>query len=228
MTDSQPEGYLALPPAEEGPGVLVLHAWWGLSEAIKDLCDRLAGEGFVAYAPDLYHGKLASTIQEAETLRDQLDLEEARAHTEVAEALDYISARAQPAEGGIGVVAFSLGAYFALQLSGNDPERVGAVVLFYGSGGGDFSRAKAAYLGHFAENDPYEPPEAVDWLEGALRSAGRPATFYRYPGVGHWFFEHDRPEAYNPVAASLAWDRTLAFLRSANRKNTWASGIANS
>ena len=228
MTDSQPEGYLALPPAEEGPGVLVLHAWWGLSGAIKDFCDRLAGEGFVAYAPDLYHGKLASTIQEAEALRDQLDLEEARAQAEVAEALDYISARAQPAEGGMGVVAFSLGAYFALQLSGNDPERVGAVVLFYGSGGGDFSRAKAAYLGHFAENDPYEPPEAVDWLEGALRSAGRQATFYRYAGVGHWFFEHDRPEAYNPEAASLAWDRTLAFLRSANRKNTWASGIANS
>jgi carboxymethylenebutenolidase len=88
------------------------------------------------------------------------------------------------------------------------------VVLFYGTGGGDFSSSKAAYLGHFAENDEYEPQANVDELEASLKSAGRPVTFHRYSGAGHWFFEPDRPQAYHPAAASLAWDRTLAFLRS--------------
>ncbi len=215
MTDVQPEGYLALPHAGEGPGVLVLHAWWGLSDAIKDFCDRLAGEGFTAYAPDLYHGSLASSIAEAEALRDELDLNAGRAEADIAQAADYLSRRAQPPGGGMGVVGFSLGAYYALKFSVEAPQLVRAVVLFYGSGGGDFSQARAAYLGHFAENDPYEPPEAVDWLEGELKSAGRPATFYRYAGVGHWFCEPDRPEAYNEAAARLARRRTVEFLREA-------------
>jgi carboxymethylenebutenolidase len=213
MLHSQPEGYLALPPAGKGSGVLVLHAWWGLSGAIKDFCDRLAGEGFVAYAPDLYHGKLASTIAEAEVLRDQLDLGAERAQADIAEAVDYLWGLAQPREVGLGVVGFSLGAWFALNLSIDDPQRVKAVVLFYGSGGGDFGKAQAAYLGHFAENDPYEPPEAVDWLEGEIQSAGCLVTFYRYAGVGHWFCEPDRPDAYDEAASQLAWDRTLAFLK---------------
>jgi carboxymethylenebutenolidase len=113
------------------------------------------------------------------------------------------------------VAGFSLGAYFALQLSVDEPERVRAVALFYGTGDGDFNRAKASYLGHFAETDPYEPPEQVDWLERTLKSAGRPATFYRYAGVGHWFFEPDRPDAYSEAAARLAWERTVAFLMQA-------------
>lgn len=205
--------YLAIPDTGEGPGILVLHAWWGLSETIKDTCNRLAGEGFVACAPDLYHGRLASSIEEAEILSDQLDSELARA--EIAEAANHLWGRAQFREGGLGVIGFSLGAYYALQLSVEDPERVRAVALFYGTGGGDFTRAKAAYLGHFAGVDPYEPAAEVDRLEAALKSAGRPVTFYRYEGLGHWFFERDRPDAYNEAATHLAWDRTVAFLRQA-------------
>jgi carboxymethylenebutenolidase len=79
--------------------------------------------------------------------------------------------------------------------------------------GGDFSNSRADYLGHFAELDEYETQTNVDSLEASLRRAGRPVTFFRYPGTGHWFFEPDRVEAYNPAAASLAWDRTLAFLK---------------
>ena len=110
------------------------------------------------------------------------------------------------------MIGFSLGAYYALQLSGTDPERVRNVILFYGTGDGDFDRSQASYLAHFAENDPYEPAEARQWLESALKAANRPATFYLYEGVGHWFFEPDRTDAYNVAAADLAWERTIAFL----------------
>ena len=79
--------------------------------------------------------------------------------------------------------------------------------------GSDFSASRADYLGHFAELDEYETQANVDSLETSLRRAGRPVTFYRYRGTGHWFFEPDRAEAYNPAAASLAWDRTMAFLK---------------
>jgi carboxymethylenebutenolidase len=89
------------------------------------------------------------------------------------------------------------------------------VVLFYGVGPADFNRSKARYLGHFAANDPYEPPENVAWLEDALKTAGRPLTFYTYPDTGHWFFEPDREDAYDQPAAQLAWERTLAFLKAA-------------
>ena len=125
----------------------------------------------------------------------------------------FLSERAGQAERGLAVIGFSLGAYYALDLAAADPEHIRSVVLFYGTGGGDFSSSKAAYLGHFAENDEFEPQANVDELEESLKRAGRPVTFYRYPGTGHWFFEPDRPQAYNPAAASLAWDRTLAFLK---------------
>ncbi len=111
------------------------------------------------------------------------------------------------------MIGFSLGAYYALDLSVADPGRVCAVVVFYGTGPGDYSRSRARYLGHFAQTDEYESDSDVAWLEEALRGAGRPFTFYRYQGTGHWFFEHDRPAAYNQAAATMAWERTLAFLR---------------
>jgi carboxymethylenebutenolidase len=209
----KPTGYLAVPRSGAGPGILVLHAWWGLNDTIEDVCERLASEGFVAYAPDLYHGRLALTIAEAEDLSSELDRNSEAVTAEIAAAANQLWERAQPRDRGIGVVGFSFGAYYALQLSGDDPARVRAVVLFYGTGDGDLSQAMATYLGHFAENDPYEPAASVDRLENALRSSGRSATFYRYAGVGHWFCEPDRVEAYDEAAAKLAWERTVAFLR---------------
>lgn len=206
-------GYLAVPHAGEGPGVLVLHPWWGLNDTIREVCDRLAAEGFVAFAPDLYHGKVATTIAEAEVLAGELDGRQETVMADMATAVDLLWERTQANSQGIGVVGFSLGAYYALRLSGAEPARVRAVVLFYGTGDGDFAQASAAYQGHFAETDPYEPKENVEWLESALASAGRAVVFYRYPGVGHWFFERDRADAYNEPAARLAWERTLAFLK---------------
>jgi carboxymethylenebutenolidase len=213
MTHTQPDGYLALPPTGKGPGVLVLHAWWGLNETMRAFCTRLAAEGFVVFAPDLYHGKVADTIAGAETLGQALDANHLQARAEIAGAARFLHERTGLSGGGLAVIGFSLGAYYALDLAAADPEHIHSVVLFYGSGPGDFSKARAAYLGHFAGEDEYEPPANVDGLEEALRRAGRPVTFYRYRDAGHWFFEPDRPQAYNPAAASLAWERTLAFLK---------------
>jgi carboxymethylenebutenolidase len=212
MTHTQPDGFLALPPTGTGPGVLVLHAWWGLNETMRAFCTRLAAEGFVVFAPDLYHGKVADTIAGAETLGQALDANHLQARAEIAGAARFLHERAG-LSGGLAVIGFSLGAYYALDLAAADPEHIRSVVLFYGTGPGDFSKTRAAYLGHFAGEDEYEPPANVDGLEEALRRAGRPVTFYRYRDAGHWFFEPDRSQAYNPAAASLAWERTLAFLK---------------
>ena len=212
MTQSQPDGFLAVPPTGKGPGVLVLHAWWGLNDTMRTVCTRLAEAGFVAFAPDLYHGKVADTIADAETLGKALDTNHLQAKAEIADATRFLSERAGQADRGLAVIGFSLGAYYALDLAAADPEHIRSVVIFHGTGGGDYSTSGAAYLGHFAENDEFEPQSNVDSLEEALQRAGRSATFYRYPGMGHWFFEPDRSEAYNQAAASLAWERTLAFL----------------
>ena len=216
MTHPQPQGFLAVPPTGKGPGVLVLHAWWGLNDTIKAFCTRLAQSGFVAFAPDLYHGKVADTIADAETLGKALDANHLQAKAEIAEATLFLNERAAQADSGLAVIGFSLGAYYALNLAAADPEHIRSVVIFYGTDGtmgSDFSNSRADYLGHFAENDEFEPQSNVDNLEAALRRAGRPVTFYRYSGAGHWFFEPDRSQAYNQAAASLAWDRTLAFLK---------------
>ncbi len=158
--------YLAVPEHGSGPGVLVLHAWWGLTEPFRQVCDRLAEAGFVALAPDLYRGKTTASVEEAQALGAALD---------------------RDVEGA-------------------------AVVTFYDSYPGlDYSRASAAYLCHFAEDDSFIPAESVAQMEQALQTAGRPVTIYTYPGTTHWFFEENRPE-YDAQAARLAWERTIAFL----------------
>lgn len=211
MQYTQPDGYLAIPPTGNNRAVLVLHAWWGLNDTVKTFCTRLAESGFVAFAPDLYHGKIADNIADAETLSNVLDPEQAKA--DLGDATIFLNNLTGTSKGGIDVIGFSLGAYFALELSVTAPEHIRSVVIFYGTRPGDYSKAKAAYLGHFAETDVFEPQSNVDETETALLQAGRPVMFYRYPGTGHWFFESDRSEAYNPAAANLAWERTLAFLR---------------
>ena len=213
MTPSRPQGFLAVPPSGKGPGVLVLHAWWGLNDTMKAFCTQLAESGFVAFAPDLYHGKIADNIADAEALGTALDSSHLQAKADIAHAIMFLNDRVGQADFGLAVIGFSLGAYYALDLAAADPEHIRSVVIFYGTGGGDYSSSRAAYLGHFAEEDEFEPQSNIDNLEESLRRAGRPVTFYRYSGTGHWFFEPDRSQAYNQAAASLAWDRTLAFLR---------------
>jgi carboxymethylenebutenolidase len=206
----QPNGYLSVPSTGPGSPVLVLHAWWGLNDTLKAFCDRLAASGFIAFAPDLYQGKIAATIPEAETLSGPLfeDLEQPRANLD--QAVTYLAGRAGFP---LAVIGFSLGAFFALDLSITHPQQVHSVVVFYGTHPGDYTHSRATYLGHFAETDEFEPCSEVDNLEASLRAAGRPVQFHHYPGTGHWFFEPDRPQAYNQPAAALAWERTLEFLQ---------------
>jgi carboxymethylenebutenolidase len=129
----------------------------------------LAESGFVAFAPDLYHGKVADTIPDAEALGKALDSNHLQAKAEIVEAVRYLNERAGQADRGLAVIGFSLGAYYALDLSNADPEHIRSVVIFYGTGADDFSSSKADYLGHFAENDEFEPKSNLDSLEESLR-----------------------------------------------------------
>ncbi len=210
-------GYLATPGAGVGPGVVVLHEWWGLTETFQQVCDRLAEVGFVALAPDLYHGKTATTVEEAEALASALDREVERWRGDITGALRFLRQHGatSPADGrgAFGFVAFSLGGAYALDMSINLPDEIAAVATFYATYPGlDYSDAKASYLCHFAEHDPYEPAESAAEMRRALQEAGRPFTFYTYPGTKHWFFGANRPDAYDAAAAALAWERTVAFL----------------
>jgi carboxymethylenebutenolidase len=199
--------YLAQ-PAEAGPGVLVLHAWWGLKPFFKQVCDRLAEDGFTALAPDLYQGRIAATIGEAEELLAKRDHEFMQAAVKMAKA--ELAARLS---GKLGVLGFSMGASWALDVAEQEPD-VAAVVLYYGAGGEDFGRIRARVLGHFAEVDEWEPLDGVRAMEAGMKSAGLDVSFHIYPGCSHWFVEEDRPE-YDPAAAQLAWERTLDFLQGA-------------
>ncbi|GHO99422.1 dienelactone hydrolase [Reticulibacter mediterranei] len=206
-------GYLAEPAHSSGPGVLVLHAWWGLTEPFRQACDRLAEAGFVALAPDLYHGKTTASVEEAEALGGALDQDEERWRGDIAGALQFLRQRnAANNRGKLALVGFSLGGAYALDTSVTLAEQIAAVVTFYDSYPGlDYNKASATYLCHFAEEDQFVPTEPIVAMEQQLQAADKQHTFYTYPGTRHWFVEENRPE-YNAEAARLAWKRTIEFL----------------
>jgi carboxymethylenebutenolidase len=204
-------GYLALPAQQNAPGVIVLHAWWGLNPFFKKFCDRLASEGFAAFAPDLNNGKIAKTIAEAKQLMTERDLEQQQAI--VVAASDFLRSRPEVQKEALSVIGFSMGAAWSLVLASERPADIRKVVLFYGNYYGmDFTKVQADILGHYADTDEYEPVEETRGMETDMRAAGLKPIFYIYPGTSHWFFEEDRPQ-HDPEAARLAWRRTLEFLR---------------
>lgn len=210
-THSAPAGsYLSMPAGGTGPGVLVLHAWWGLTPFFRGFCDRLAGDGLTILAPDLYHGATAATIGEAKVLRGRLKQETVK--QEILQAADFLQASTAGARG-IGVVGFSLGGYHALWLAEQPAVPVTATAVFYGSRGGEYTTGRSAFQIHLAETDPYVSASGAKAMQKALKKAGREAEFYLYPRTSHWFFESDRPDAYQAGATALAWERLLAFLR---------------
>src|SRR5207248_5030370 len=164
--------YLAVPEHGSGPGVLVLHAWWGLTQPFRQVCDRLAEAGFVALAPDLYRGKTTAAVEEAQALGAALDREVERRRGDIAGAVQVLrpdtATHLANARGKLALVGFSLGGAYALDMSVTLAEEIAAVVTFYDSYPGlDYNNAKAAYLCHFAEHDPWE---SVKETEQALQS----------------------------------------------------------
>lgn len=203
--------YRATPGTGQGSGVLLLHAWWGLNDTTRSFADSLADAGFVVLAPDLYRGVVVDTIEEAEKQSEAQSIV-VRMRT-VAAALVRLRGEPGVTASSLGVVGFSMGAFYALEATGDDPSIV-ATVLFYGTGRErDWSSSSASFQGHFAENDPFESPEYIAALESALRAGGRRVEFHTYPGTGHWFMEPDRTEAFDEGAAALAWGRMVGFLR---------------
>ena len=191
------------------PGVVLLHAWWGLNDDATAYADRLAGEGFAVVAPDLFGGAVATTIDGAGQLAEGADA--GAVDTIVLAAIDDLAARIGP-DAGLATVGFSFGAAWAVW-SAAERDRVAATVVYYGTVlGPTLARAAAPVLGHFAESDPYETDDGIEAFADALRSAGRETAILRYPGTGHWFAEPSR-DAYRPEAAELAFARTVAFLR---------------
>jgi carboxymethylenebutenolidase len=208
--------YLAVPEHGSGPGVVVLHAWWGLTEPFRQVCERLAEAGFVALAPDLYRGKTTAAVEEAQALSAALDRDVERWRGDIAGAVQVLrqhdATKLANGRGKIALAGFSLGGAYALDMSVTLAEEIAAVVTFYDSYPGlNYRSAKAAYLCHFAADDRFLPAEKIAQMEQELQAAGRPVTVYTYPGTKHWFFEDNRPE-YNAEAARLAWERTIAFL----------------
>lgn len=203
-------GYLALPEGSSAPGVMVLHAWWGLNPIFKKLCDRLAAEGFVAFAPDLNEGRVATTIDEAKQTMNELDSE--RKQAVASAAVDFMRGIPGVRKEPFALVGFSMGAAWSLALAEMFPANIHKVVMFYGAGEADYAKVKAAILGHFSDVDEWEDINYVRSMEEDMRKAGLTTDFHIYPGLPHWFFEENRPE-FNSDASELAWQRTLEFLR---------------
>lgn len=232
-------GYLGSPTQGGGPGVIVIQEWWGLVPHITDVVDRFAAAGFVALAPDLYHGSSASLQEPDEAGKLMMAMNLDKAGRDLSGAVDYLSERvgvgaagvglagvgaagvgaAGVGAAGVGVVGFCMGGGLALMLASQRPDRVKAVVPFYGAipwegAQPDYAAISAAVQGHYASDDDWASPEVARELEARLRALGRDAQVFIYDGCQHAFFNDSRPEVYNAQAAAVAWERTLSFLRS--------------
>ena len=209
------DGYLATPAAGgKRPGVVVIQEWWGLVGHIKDVAERFASEGFLALAPDLYHGKQAAEPDEAGKLMMSLQAQEVVKDLDGAVA--YLLGNERVAGERVGVVGYCLGGGLSLYEACHNPSKIGACVVYYGVLPGwqpDLSKLEASVLGLYAERDSYMPPPAVDELRKQLQSLGKKADLRVYPDTDHGFFNDDRPEVHDKEAAKDAWQRTVQFFK---------------
>jgi len=208
----QTSGYLAAPASGRGPGVVVIQEWWGLVGHIKDVADRFANEGFVALAPDMYHGKTTDEPDEAGKLMMSLKMDQAA--KDLSGAVSFMRGHQAVEPKKVGSVGYCLGGGLSLFLATVAP--IGACVIYYGVLPGaqpDLSRLTCPVLGHYAEHDDSASPEKARALERQIRATGNPAELHIYEGTTHAFFNDDRPEVYSVAAAKQSWDRTLAFFR---------------
>ena len=206
--------YASLPPSGVGPGVVVIQEWWGLVPHIRNVADRLAAQGFVALAPDLYYGKIADEPDEAEKLAMGLRMDQAA--RDMASAVDHLIGLRETQGETAGAIGFCMGGGLALYLASIKPE-VRATVSYYGIPPGsvawDLSAVRGAAQLHVAEHDESLTPQLAEQVARELRAAGVEVELYDYPGTVHAFFNDDRPETYHREAAERSWQRTLDFLR---------------
>lgn len=208
------QGYVATPPSGSGPAVVVIQEWWGLVDHIQDVVDRFAKEGFLAIAPDLYHGTTTKSPDDAMKLLMELDAE--RAVTEIAGAGRYLLSRPDCVSKKYGVVGFCMGGALAQYAATNDAGNVGAAVSFYGGFkqvAPKWEDLEAALLLIYGENDKGVPPESGRELERKLQKLGKNVEVVVYPEADHAFFNDTRPAVHNPSAAADAWRRTLELFR---------------
>jgi carboxymethylenebutenolidase len=208
------QGYLAAPPSGRGPAVVVIQEWWGLVSHIQDVVERFAGEGFLAIAPDLYHGKTTKSPDEAGKLLMELDVE--RAEREIAGAGEYLLGRAECTSKTYGVIGFCMGGALAQYAATKEGNKVGAAASFYGGFKkvqSDWSTLQAPILLVYGENDKGVPAEQGRELAKKLQEMGKKVELAVYPNADHAFFNDTRKEVYNPEAAQDAWRRTLELFR---------------
>ena len=206
-------GYLARPTGR-GPGVIVIQEWWGLVPHIESIADRLAAAGFVALAPDLYHGRSATSPDQAGKMMMAMRVDEAE--RDLAGAIDHLAARPEVSSKRVGTVGFCMGGALSLFAASKNPE-VGACVVFYGGHPNikpDLPALQAPVLGLYARKDGFVSPQVVKALDDELTRLGKRHEFHTYPDADHAFFNEQRPEVYDAAASADAWEKTLAFFRS--------------
>lgn len=203
--------YLVRPDDGPGPGVLVLHSWWGLTATTKAVVEALADAGYTALAPDLLHGE--DLPGDAGTARDLLVASDPnRTAALVLDSIVALRAHSADPDAPVAVVGFAMGASWALWVATRQPDSVGAVVAYYGSQDIDFTALRAPVLGHFAEEDPLVTDDELVELQAHLLLLDKHVEFHRYPGTGHGFAEDTPAAPAAPDATDLAWERTLSFL----------------
>ena len=207
-------GYLA-EPRGDGPaaGVIVIQEWWGLDEHIREVTRRFASEGFVALAPDLYHGQVADQPEAAMALSRGLAVEAGT--SDVLAAIAYLKSlpRVQPKK--VGVIGFCMGGGYTLEAAIRS-EDVAAAAPFYGGRTGQLidqvDRIQAPLLAVFGAEDQSIPLEVVDRFRAALHAAGKRADVRLYPGAGHAFLNDQRP-SYRAEQAADAWAAAVALFK---------------
>lgn len=213
--DSNLIGFLAMPEdaAEPLPGIVMIHEWWGLNDNVRDVARRLAGEGYVVLAVDLYGGQVAVEPLRAEQLMGTVMSAREETRANLRQAYEYLERYAlAPA---IGSVGWCLGGAWSLQTALMLPRDLDAVVMYYGDVKVDsrqLADLQMPILGLFAEFDPTIPVADVEVFRETLIAAGRSADIVIYPGTDH-AFANPSGDAYDAAAAEDAWARTVEFLR---------------
>jgi carboxymethylenebutenolidase len=202
-------GYLSKSAGVKAPGVVVVQEWWGVQDQIKGICDRFAASGYEALAPDLYAG----------TVVPYHDVEAANREMS---SLDFLAATDQVVRGAalylaqtgvrVGLTGFCMGGAVTVLGAIRVPE-FAAAVCFYGLPPGNVANPadiRVPLQGHFASEDDWCTPKAVDDFEAACKAAGKSVEIFRYVAQ-HGFMNEQRLSAHDRNNAEIAWERTLTF-----------------